>query len=116
MGFKIQSYIPRRPTHEMNYTSTFIQWPFFQDNLGKPAPEKQNHYGKTNLDLLEQDSEWQWHQLGNMQICISPQMDNHASTPPLSFLQARCPSCCPTNSIKALKASLVKTKTKYTHN
>jgi len=39
-----------------------------------------------------------------MQICTSPQTDNHASTPPLSFLQARCPSCHPTNSIKALKA------------
>jgi len=32
------------------------------------------------------------------------QADNHASTPPLSFLQAGCPSCCPTNSVKALKA------------
>ena len=30
--------------------------------------------------------------------------DNHASTSPLSFLQAGCPSCCPTNSVKALKA------------
>ena len=29
---------------------------------------------------------------------------DHASTPPLSFLQAVCPSCRPTNSIKALKA------------
>jgi len=29
--------------------------------------------------------------------------DNHASTPPLSFLQAGCPSCCPTNSVRALK-------------
>ena len=29
----------------------------------------------------------------------------HASTPPLSFLQVRCPSCHPTNSVKALKAS-----------
>ena len=27
----------------------------FQDNLGKPAPEKQNHSGKTNLDVLEQE-------------------------------------------------------------
>jgi len=27
----------------------------------------------------------------------------HASTPPLSILQARCPSCHPTNSVKALK-------------
>ena len=34
--------------------------------------------------------------------CI--QTDNHTSTPPLSFLQAGCPSCHPTNSIKALKA------------
>jgi len=25
----------------------------FPDNLGKPAPEKQNHSGKTSLDLLE---------------------------------------------------------------
>ena len=36
--------------------------------------------------------------------CISLQTDNHASTPPLCFLQAGCPSCCPTNSVKALKA------------
>jgi len=62
--------------------------------------------GKTNLDFTEaRDSEWQWHQLGHMQVCISLQTDNHASTPPLkSFLQAGCPSCCPTNSVKALKA------------
>jgi len=60
---------------------------------------------KTNLDFTEaRDNEWQWHQLGHMQVCISLQADNHASTPPLSFLQARCPSCRPTNSVKALKA------------
>jgi len=63
--------------------------------------------GKTNLDFTEaRDSEWQWHQLGHMQVCTSLQTDNHASTPPLSFLQAGCPSCCPTNSIKALKMML----------
>jgi len=61
--------------------------------------------GKTNLDFTEaRDSEWQWHQLGRMQVCTSLQTDNHASTPPLSFLQAGCPSCRPHNSIKALKA------------
>jgi len=60
--------------------------------------------GKTNLDFTEaRDSEWQWHQLGRMQVCTSLQTDNHASTPLLSFLQAGCPSCRPTNSIKALK-------------
>jgi len=57
--------------------------------------------GKTNLDFAEaRDSEWQWHQLGYMQVCTSLQTDNHASTPPLSFLQTGCPSCCPNNSIK----------------
>jgi len=60
--------------------------------------------GKPNLDFTEAgDSEWQCHQLGCMQVCTSLQTDNHASTPPLSFLQAECPSCCPTNSVKALK-------------
>jgi len=51
----------------------------------------------------ERDSEWQWHQLDNMQICTLPQTDNHTNIQPLSFLEARCPSCCPTNSVKALK-------------
>jgi len=61
--------------------------------------------GKTKLDFIEaRDSEWQWHQLGNMQVCTSFQTDNHTSTSPLSFLQAECPSCRPTNSVKALKA------------
>ena len=49
-------------------------------------------------------SEWQWHQLGHMQVCASLQTDNHDSTPPLYFLQAGCASCHPTNSVKALMA------------
>ena len=62
--------------------------------------------GKTNLDFTEaRDSEWQWHQLGHMQVCTSLQTNYHASTPPLCFLQTGCPSCCPTNSVKALKAT-----------
>ena len=61
--------------------------------------------GKTNLDFTEaRDSERQWHQLGHMQVCTLLQTDNHANTSPLSFLQAGCPSCRPTNSVKALKA------------
>jgi len=37
--------------------------------------------GKTNLDFTEaRDSEWQWHQLGHVQVCTSLQTDNHAST------------------------------------
>ena len=61
--------------------------------------------GKTNLDFTgARDNEWQWHQLSHMQVCTSLQTDNHASTPPLCFLQAGYPSCRPTNSVKALKA------------
>jgi len=60
--------------------------------------------GKTNLDFTEaRDSEWQWNLLDHMQICTSLQTTTpvpHRSV----FLQAGCPSCRPTNSIKALKA------------
>ena len=64
-----------------------------------------HHKGKTNLDLTgARDSEWQRHLLGHMQVCTLLQTDNNASTPLLSFLQAGCPSCRPTNSVKALKA------------
>jgi len=38
-------------------------------------------------------------------ITLVTQTDNHASTPPLSFLQAGCPSCHQTNNVKALKAN-----------
>jgi len=42
--------------------------------------------GKTNLDFTEaRDSEWQWHQLGHMQVCTLLQTDNQASTSPLIF-------------------------------
>jgi len=63
--------------------------------------------GETNLDFTEaRDSEWQWHQLGHMQVCISLQTDNQASTPPLSFFAGRMPFLPPNNSDKALKANL----------
>jgi len=68
--------------------------------------------GKNNLDFTAaRDSEWQWHQLDRMQVCTSLQADNHTSTPPLCCLQAGCPSCRPTNSVKALKAQQTTTTT-----
>jgi len=42
-----------------------------------------------------------------MQICTLTQTHNHASIPPLSVLQAGCPSCRPTNSVKELKENPV---------
>jgi len=47
-----------------------------------------------------------------MQVCTLLQTDNHTSTSLLSFLQAGCPSCCPTNSVEALKAQALKAHTK----
>jgi len=85
-------------THTRTHTHTF-NGPF-----SRTTRVSRYEKGKTNLDFTEaRDSEWQWQQLGHMQVCTSLQTDNHASTPPLSFLQAGCPSCCPTNSVKALK-------------
>jgi len=62
--------------------------------------------GKPFWILLEQEMMgWQWHQQDHTQIiCTSLQTDIHANISPVSFLQAGCPSCCPTNSVKALKA------------
>ena len=56
--------------------------------------------GKTNLDFTEaRDSEWQWHQLGHMQVCTSLQSDNHTSTRPLSFYRPDAlPAAQPTAS------------------
>ena len=77
-------------THARTHTHTRLT-AFFRDQKGK-----------TDVDFTEaRDSEWQWHQLGHMQVCTSLQTDNHASTPPLSFLQAGCPSSRPTDSVEA---------------
>jgi len=82
--------------------------PFLPPNQQRQSTEgthNPNNPVPIHLDFTEaSDSEWQRHQLGHMQACSSLQADNHASTPPLSFLQAGCPSCRPTNSVKALKA------------
>jgi len=38
--------------------------------------------GKTNLDFYEaRDSEWQWHQLGHMQVCTSLQTPDRKPRP-----------------------------------
>ena len=75
------------------------------NEYGKTLPlpfTRVGHYqkGKTNLDFTEaRDSEWQWRQLGHMQVCTSLQTDNHASTSPLSFYRPDAlPAAQPTAS------------------
>jgi len=59
---------------------------------------------KTNQDLLEQEtvscSGISW------AVCESAPRTSQITTPALQhsvFLRAVCPSCCPTNSVKALR-------------
>jgi len=48
--------------------------------------------GKTSVDFTgARDGEWQWNQLGRMQVCTLLQTDNHTSTPPLRFFTGRMP-------------------------
>ena len=78
----------------------------FNDYLSGTIQVSRYQKGKINLDFTKaRDSEWQWHQLGHMQVCTSLQTE-------LSFLQAGCPSCRPTNSAKALKACAAETRHK----
>jgi len=61
--------------------------------------------GKTSLDFTEaRDSEWQWRQLGHMQICTSLLTDNHASASPLSFFTGRMPFLQPNQQRQSTEA------------
>jgi len=77
----------------------------FNDPLSGTTRISQYQEGKTNMDLLEQetvsDSGISW------TICKSAPCPTQTTMPAphySSVLQAECPSCRPTNSIKALKA------------
>jgi len=62
--------------------------------------------GKTNLDFTEaRDSEWQWHQLGRMQVCTLLQTDNYANTPPLSFFTSRMPFLPPNQQCQSTEGT-----------
>ena len=100
--------------HRMQYFARLIHTHIhththpFNGPLSRTTQVSRYQKGKANLDFTEaRDSEWQWHQLGHMEVFAQLQTDNHASTPPLSVLQTRCPSCRPANSVKALKARLI---------
>jgi len=63
---------------------------------------------KTNVDFTgARDSEWQWHQLGRMQICTSLQTDNHASTSLLSFFTGRMPFLPPNQQRQSTEGCVI---------
>ena len=65
----------------LNITKPILR-PLFQENMGKPAPERYSilHFNEAR------DDGWHWHQLDQVQIiCTSLQTDNHASASSLMF-------------------------------
>jgi len=81
----------------------------FNGPLSGTTQVSQYQKGKTNLEFTgARDSEWQWHQLGhNASLHLAPDRQPHQHPTTLMFLQAGCPSCRPTNSVKALKTIIV---------
>ena len=64
--------------------------------------------GKTNLDFTEaRVSEWQWHQMGHMQVCTSLQTDNHTSTTSLSFFTGWMPFLPPNQQCRSTEVTTV---------
>ena len=79
-------------------TTRTVLRPFFRDHAGEPVPEENfwTLWCKGRLTGRHTD-----HPAGCHSI-----RTNHCPPPPSPhFLQARCPSCRPTNSVKALKAT-----------
>ena len=53
----------------------------FNGPLSRTTRVSRYQKSKTNQDFTEaRDSEWQWHQLGHIQVCTSLQTDNYATS------------------------------------
>jgi len=62
----------RTHAHARTHTHTHL----FNSPFSGTTRVSRYQKGKTNLDFTEaRDSEWQWHQLGHMQVCTSLQTD-----------------------------------------
>ena len=82
--------------------TTTVFRPFFRDHPGEPVPEENFWTLWCKGRLTEADKLTT--RLGAIPSGLT---SAHLHHPPI-FLQAGCPSCCPTNSIKALKATALK--------
>jgi len=99
----------RKKTKTKNQTHTHTHP--FNGPMSRTTRVGRYQKGKTNLDFTgARDSEWQWHQLGHMQVCTSLQTDNHANTPSLSFYR---PDALPVAQPTASKHWRQKPKTRH---
>jgi len=101
-GDKWHSFLRTRQDgscHQQLYQSTTtVLWPFFRDNPGEPVPEE-NFWTLWCKGILNRGKHTD-HLAGRHSIRTN--QCPHLPSP--HFLQARCPSCHPANSVKALKA------------
>ena len=80
----------------------------FNGPLSRTIQVSRYQKGKTNPDFTEaRGSERHWHQLGHMQLCISLQTDNHASTSPLSFFTGQMPFLPPSQQRQSIEGKYV---------
>ena len=82
----------------LHTTTTTVLRPFFRDHPGEPVPEENFWTLWCKGRLTEADTPTI--RLGTVPSGLTSSHLHH----PI-FLQARCPSCRPTNSVKALKAT-----------
>ena len=91
-GGQMMGQMDARPLHKpcSPYYATHTHP--FNGSLSRTTRVSRYQKGKTNLSFTEaRDSEWQWHQLGHMQVCTSLETDNDASTPALKFFTGWMP-------------------------
>jgi len=84
---------------ELIITTTTVLRPFFRDHPGKPVSEE-------NFWTLSCKGRWTEADTPTIRLGTTPSRltSAHLYHPPI-LLQAGCPSCRPTNSVKALKAT-----------
>jgi len=77
---------PPPPSQSASNILTYTHTHAFNGPLSGTTRVSRYQKGKTSLDFTEaRDSEWQWHQLGRMQVYTSLQTDNHTNTSPFHF-------------------------------
>jgi len=79
-------------------TTTTVLRPFFREHPGEPVPEENFWTLWCKRRLTEADT-------STIRMCVTQSGLTSAYLHHPPFLQAGCPSCHPTNSVKALKAT-----------
>jgi len=82
--------------HQQAYEILLLLLHLLNGPLSRTTQVSRYQIGKTNLDFTEaRDSEWQWHQLGYMQVCTSLQTDITMPVPHHSVFTGRMPFLSP---------------------